>query len=81
LFIGNNLFELIQGNHANGLIAKKVVNQWRLHMVHLNGLVNKKMIIWDWTKWWDSMFIMQTKLSRRIEILLVQVDHGYEELN
>jgi hypothetical protein len=27
LFIGNNLFELIQGNHANGLIAKKVVNQ------------------------------------------------------
>jgi hypothetical protein len=27
LFIENNLFERIQGNHANGLNVEKVVNQ------------------------------------------------------
>jgi len=42
LVIKNNLLEPIKGNHADGLNVEKVMNQWRLHMVHLNEPANKK---------------------------------------
>jgi len=59
LGIRNDLFELMKWNCSNGLNAKKIMNQWRLHMVHLNGptkneIINHQQeIIWHvWKKEW-----------------------------
>jgi hypothetical protein len=44
-------------------------------------LETRKLIIWNTSKRWNILIIMQTKSTNRIEILFVYVGHGYEEFN